>query len=326
MIAETRGKPREADFFKVCGECHHYGCCTGTRPPLTKKRMRIINSYLAKKHIHVDNTFEQEAYAYPKEKSDGQCVFFDIDTKKCRIHTVKPETCVAGPITFDINKTTQKIEWFLKKDTICTLAGELYKKPDVYKKHMISAKRELGRLIRELDAEALRAVLAIEEPETFKVGEDGAPKSVLRKLRANSGLVLRISRQQLKHLEKEARNIDPIEACALLFGTIEPREASVKKVVVTQNVLRSTIRFEIDTKAFFEAFTEADRDGMVFLGFFHSHPTEAKPSSVDLHFMRLWGDAIWLILSSGERRFAAFQMKNGKSQALILRVEGKINE
>jgi proteasome lid subunit RPN8/RPN11 len=139
-------------------------------------------------------------------------------------------------------------------------------------------------------------------------------------------LILRVTHQQLKNLEREARNIHPIEACALLFGTVEPTEASVKKVVVAQNVLESTTRFEIDTKVFFEAFTEANKNDMAFLGFFHSHPTEATPSSIDLHFMQLWGDAIWLILSSSDRRFAAFQMKNGRSQALILKVEGKIKE
>lgn len=47
---------------------------------------------------------------------------------------------------------------------------------------MRSARRELERLVRELDAEALRAILTVEEPETFKVGEDDAPRGVLRKL------------------------------------------------------------------------------------------------------------------------------------------------
>jgi Fe-S-cluster containining protein len=145
--------------------------------------MRIIDSYLTKNRIKIENAFEQEAYAYPRVKLDGHCIFFDNDAQKCRIHPVKPETCLAGPITFDINKTTQKIEWFLKRDTICPLAGKLYKKPDLYKEHMISAKRELRRLFRELDAEALRAVLTVDEPETFKVGEENAPRSVLQKLK-----------------------------------------------------------------------------------------------------------------------------------------------
>lgn len=143
---------------------------------------------------------------------------------------------------------------------------------------------------------------------------------------SDSSLILRISRQELNRLEKEAHDIYPVEACALLFGTAEPRVASVKKVVVTQNVLKSAARFEIDTKVFFEAFTEADKKGIVFLGFFHSHPIEPAPSSVDLHFMRLWDDAIWLIFSLSERRFGAFQMKKGRSQAVTLEVEGKIKE
>jgi Fe-S-cluster containining protein len=183
MNIQVAEKPREADFFKVCGECPHYGCCVQSRPPLTKKRMQIIDSYLTKKRINIENAFKQEEYTYPREKSDGHCVFFDSNAKKCRIHPVKPETCVAGPITFDLNKTTQKIEWFLKEGAICPLAGELYKKPDAYEKHMISAKRELRRLIRELDTEALRAVLKVEEPDTFKVGEDYAPRSALRRLK-----------------------------------------------------------------------------------------------------------------------------------------------
>lgn len=139
-------------------------------------------------------------------------------------------------------------------------------------------------------------------------------------------MILQISRRHLKQLEKAAHDVYPVEACALLFGTAKPRIATVKKVVVTQNVLKSATRFEIDPKVFFEAFTEADENEMVFLGFFHSHPIEPAPSSVDLHFMRLWGDATWLIFSSSEHRFAAFQMKKDRPQAVTLKVEGKINE
>jgi len=96
---------------------------------------------------------------------------------------VKPETCVAGPFTFDINRETQKIEWFLKKDSICPLAGLLHQDLEAQRKHMKSARRELLRLVRELEAEALRAVLTVDEPETFKVGEENALPSVLTKLK-----------------------------------------------------------------------------------------------------------------------------------------------
>jgi hypothetical protein len=95
---------------------------------------------------------------------------------------VKPETCVAGPITFDINTKTQKIEWHLKKRTICPLAGRLYADKERLKKHQVLAKKEIRRLVKELDTKALRAILKIEEPETFKVGENSIEKAVLTKL------------------------------------------------------------------------------------------------------------------------------------------------
>jgi len=96
---------------------------------------------------------------------------------------VKPETCVAGPVTFDIDAETGKIRWFLKTDKLCRLAAPLYKNNQAYVEHLRRAKREIRRLIEGLDADALRAILSIEEPDTVKVGEDIAPTNVLARLR-----------------------------------------------------------------------------------------------------------------------------------------------
>jgi len=139
-------------------------------------------------------------------------------------------------------------------------------------------------------------------------------------------VILQLTTQQLTLLEAEARKEHPVEACALLFGKLTSKEAVVERVVVTPNVLESTLRFEIDSKAFYDAFRKADEDGLEFIGFFHSHPAPVNPSSVDLHFMRLWGDAVWLIFSSTDNKFAAFKMRNGKAYALTLKTEGKFKE
>jgi len=139
-------------------------------------------------------------------------------------------------------------------------------------------------------------------------------------------MILRLMNQRLILLREEARKAYPVEACALLFGKLTEKEAVVEKVVVTPNVLMSTARFEIDSKAFYDAFTKASRDGLEFIGFFHSHPAPANPSSVDLQFMRLWGDAVWLIFSSINNNFSAFQMKKGRVYALTLKTEGKFKE
>jgi len=134
-------------------------------------------------------------------------------------------------------------------------------------------------------------------------------------------MILRLNSQQLQFLRVEARKMHPIEACAILFGKMTQREAIVKRVVTVPNVLKSTTRFEIDPKAFFDAFMQADKEGLEFIGLFHSHPAPAYPSGVDLEFMRLWGDALWLILSSIYEKFAAFQMIDGKVHEVAVKTD-----
>jgi len=134
-------------------------------------------------------------------------------------------------------------------------------------------------------------------------------------------MILRLTTRQLQLLRKEARKVHPVEACALLFGERIKREALVKRIVMVQNVLQSTTRFEVDPKEFYNAFMQADRDGLEFIGLFHSHPAPAYPSSIDLDYMRLWGDAVWLILSSTHENFSAFQMKDDKVSPVTLKTD-----
>jgi len=113
----------------------------------------------------------------------------------------------------------------------------------------------------------------------------------------------------------------PVEACAILYGKTTRRETIVKRLVTVPNVLKSNTRFEIDPKAFFDVFVQADKDGLEFIGLFHSHPAPAYPSGVDLEFMQLWDDPVWLILSSTYDNFAAFQMTHGKVSEVIMRTD-----
>jgi hypothetical protein len=163
------------DNFDVCSLCKGI-CCKNARPPITSKRKKIIETYLKEQSICIENPFFHSAYIFPKEGAEDYCVFYDRKTRKCLIHAVKPETCIAGPITFDINMSKRRIEWFLKREKICALAGILSKNEELLKKHLKSAKKEIFRLINELDSEALKAILKIEEPETFKIDEDKIDK------------------------------------------------------------------------------------------------------------------------------------------------------
>lgn len=174
---------RQDNFFELCISCKG-SCCRLARPPLTSQRKRFIEQFLKEQKISVETPlFQDSEYSFPREDAEGYCLFYDKRTGKCKIHPVKPETCVAGPITFDINKQSGKIEWYLKKETICPLAGKLFKNEDMFKKHFESAKREIFRLISEVDSQALKAILRIEEPETFKISEDTLKFDVLNKLK-----------------------------------------------------------------------------------------------------------------------------------------------
>lgn len=167
--------------FDVCCQCKR-SCCQDARPPLTLERKRIMGDYLRKHKIQIANPFVDEAYSFPAMDAMGFCAFYCKNTKKCLVHPVKPETCRAGPITFDINRSTKKVEWYLKTAATCALAQALRENGAAFEAHFDVAKDELLRLIRELDSRALQAILKIEEPQTIKIGEDDLPKEAQEKL------------------------------------------------------------------------------------------------------------------------------------------------
>jgi proteasome lid subunit RPN8/RPN11 len=111
----------------------------------------------------------------------------------------------------------------------------------------------------------------------------------------------------------------PVEACAMLFGELSYNEAVVEKVEVAKNRLLSGTRFEIDPARVAAAITEAEKEGLGFIGLFHSHPAPAVPSSIDLKYMRLWGDALWLIMSSTDGKLAAYQLVDGTVKEATVR-------
>lgn len=169
----TSKRDRQNNFFEICNGCRDKSsCCFGPRPPITKERRKMIEAYLEKEKIPVADVFARTEYLFPKENAEGYCGFYNVETGKCLIHPVKPETCVAGPITFDVDKRFGKVEWFIKMEKICPLAGIMCKDKRLQQKHLESAKKEITKLINGLDPEELKAILKKAEPETIKIGED----------------------------------------------------------------------------------------------------------------------------------------------------------
>ena len=134
-------------------------------------------------------------------------------------------------------------------------------------------------------------------------------------------MILRLHRQHVDLLKQETKKVHPVEACAMLFGKLSQNEAVVEKVEVAPNELQSTVRFEIDPVKVAAAFTDADEKGLDFIGLFHSHPAPAAPSAIDLKYMKLWGDALWLILSSTEVNLSAYQLSDGTVKEATIRIE-----
>jgi len=138
--------------------------------------------YLQRQKAPISEIFVDEAYSHPTADSEDYCALYNKKNRKCSVHPVKPETCVAGPITFDINLKTQKVEWFLKKASICVFAQKLYEDKERFSTHLRAAQVELMRLISKLDAQSLMAIVRIPEPETFKVAENDLPQEIKDKL------------------------------------------------------------------------------------------------------------------------------------------------
>lgn len=149
------------DFWEICSKCGGK-CCFEAKPPISNKRLQIL----------LQNRIEAECiefgkYKHLKLKSDGYCVFFT--NNKCGIHEIKPETCVAGPITFDVKG--DKLEIYIKKETICPLVGFLKENREILSAHIRIAVENIVELIKNLDRGELEEILKIEEPETEKLFE-----------------------------------------------------------------------------------------------------------------------------------------------------------
>ncbi len=145
----------------VCVRCGGQ-CCIGSRPPLSE---RCYHRMLAKGVP--DDAFERNGYRHIRTRADGSCLF--RDNGKCGIHTIKPETCRAGPFTFDVRG--DRIDIFLKLRKICPLVGLLEDVPEAYDQQYATAVRIITRLVSNLTDEELAAICRIEEPDTEKIAE-----------------------------------------------------------------------------------------------------------------------------------------------------------
>jgi Fe-S-cluster containining protein len=148
-------------FSRICEDCGGR-CCYEAHPPLTNDRIRLIEQDRSWKEA-----LEWKGYQRFRTRDDGYCIM--LNHTRCMINGSKPETCRAGPFTFDVEDG--KLALYLKKESICPLVRKLKACPPAYHEQYDLAIRELVRLVTALPPEELREILRIEEPETEKVAE-----------------------------------------------------------------------------------------------------------------------------------------------------------
>ena len=145
---------------EVCKKCGGR-CCKDAHPPLTDERIQImIDNGVS------DDNIEFAGYRRLKVKEDSMCVMFGMDGL-CSIQPFKPETCVAGPFTFDVKEGV--IEIYLKHDSICPLVTVMKQDRKAYDEQYKMAVDRIIRVVAFLPEEELLTVCQVDEPDTEKV-------------------------------------------------------------------------------------------------------------------------------------------------------------
>ena len=148
---------------RACDDCHLAGgCCFEARPPLSQKRIDM----LMENGVSAD-AIEFVGYKRLRLRQDGFCVLFRDG--KCSIHDIKPETCVAGPFTFDIEDDMLQI--FLKRESICPMVRFLRANRKAYDALFETSVEKIMDLIRSVPEEEMAQILQIDESETDLVAE-----------------------------------------------------------------------------------------------------------------------------------------------------------
>lgn len=148
---------------RSCGECHlQGGCCFEARPPLSQERIDILRRSGVQ-----EDAIEFEGYWRLRLKPDGFCILFEDG--KCSIHSIKPETCVAGPFTFDMKERMLQI--FLKRESICPMVRFLKADRKAYDGLFESSVAMIMHLVQSIPAAEMAEILKIDEPETDLVAE-----------------------------------------------------------------------------------------------------------------------------------------------------------
>ncbi len=114
-----------------------------------------------------------------------------------------------------------------------------------------------------------------------------------------------IDKKHIEGLKEIAESSLPLESCALLAGIIVDDTAKVDTVKQIRNVANSRTMFMLDPDEFYAVYKSIKEEGREVVCIFHSHPSNPKPSDMDLKYMMI-NQIPWLIMSSIDYTFNAY--------------------
>ena len=107
--------------------------------------------------------FEFTGYTRLRTRENGEC----------RIQAFKPETCRAGPFTFDIKGNLIGI--YLRHESICPIVRLLKAVPGAYRQQYELAVQGITHLVQYLTDDEISVICRIDKPETKKSGRCEKP-------------------------------------------------------------------------------------------------------------------------------------------------------
>jgi len=119
------------------------------------------------------------------------------------------------------------------------------------------------------------------------------------------------SKSQLDTLRKHAKEKEPNESCAILFGTNENGRFQTKDVFLTNNIEQSPVNFTISNDELIKAYEQAEQNKLDIIGIFHSHPDSSPyPSPTDQKYMEI-NPVPWVIFSNVSDEFRGYILESG---------------
>lgn len=105
---------------------------------------------------------------------------------------------------------------------------------------------------------------------------------------------MRIAQGLIDELVAHAREDLPNECCGLIGG----RDGEALIIHRVENAAASPLRYEMDPKAQYDAYTAIENAGMELLAIYHSHTKSAAyPSQTDVNQAVAWPDQVYVIVS-----------------------------